>query len=68
MMVEKCCPMLISFDHDLAGENTAMKIVKWMVEFDMNACGGFISQDFEFIVHLANSVGSKKIRGYLIVI
>ena len=65
MMSEKGCPALISFDHDLGGEDTAMKVVKWMIEFDMNACGDFIPQNFEFIVHSANPVGSKNITGLL---
>lgn len=59
------CPDFISFDHDLGGEDTAMKVVKWMVEIDMDNRGKFIPQGFDFFVHSANPVGAANLSGYL---
>ena len=35
-MYEFGCPDFISFDHDLGGDDTAMRVVKWMVERDLD--------------------------------
>lgn len=59
------CPGLISFDHDLGGEDTSMRIVKWLVDRDLDAAGNFIPRDFRFIVHSANPIGSENIVGLL---
>lgn len=59
------CPDYISFDHDLGGDDTAMIIVKWMVEEDLDRNGAFIPKGFEFNVHSANPVGAANILGYL---
>jgi len=59
------CPCFISFDHDLGGEDTAMIIVKWMVEMDMNMSGDWIPLNFSWNVHSANPVGVANIDGYL---
>ena len=58
------CPEFISFDHDLGGADTAMKVVKWMVEKDMDL-PGWIPDNFTFFVHSANPVGAANITGYL---
>jgi hypothetical protein len=59
------CPEYISFDHDLGGDDTAMIVVKWMVEKDLNSNGNFIPDDFRYNVHSANPVGAANIEGYL---
>ncbi len=59
------CPDFISFDHDLGGDDTAMKVVKWMVNRDLDLNGKFIPQGFNFYVHSANPVGAANISGYL---
>jgi len=59
------CPKFISFDHDLGGDDTAIKVVKWMVEKDLDNNGTFIPIDFSFFVHSANPVGAANITGYL---
>ena len=59
------CPEYISFDHDLGGDDTAMEIVKWMVQRDLDRCGNWIPDDFTFNVHSANPVGAANIKGYL---
>ncbi len=58
------CPNFISFDHDLGGEDTAMRIVKYMIESDLDT-KGFIPEDFSFYVHSANPIGKANIEGYL---
>ncbi len=63
-MAFKGCPSYISFDHDLGGDDTAMKVVKWMVETDLDN-PGFIPLVFKFNVHSANPVGAANIKGYL---
>ena len=64
-LTEQGCPKMISFDHDLGDDDTAMKVVHWMIEMDINACGAFIPADFSFTVHSANPVGSENIKGLL---
>lgn len=63
--VKNGCPSYISFDHDLGGEDTSMKIVHWLIERDLNENGKFIPSDFDFHVHSANPVGVKNIEGLL---
>ena len=58
------CPKFISFDHDLGGDDTAMRVVKYLVEKDLD--NPFIPEDFDFYVHSANPVGKLNIEGYLI--
>lgn len=65
LMQQHGCPALISFDHDLGGEDTAMVVVKWMIECDLDCDGAFIPDDFQFNVHSANPVGVKNIEGLL---
>lgn len=59
------CPNYISFDHDLGGDDTAMVIIKYMVNRDLDENGNFIPGNFEFNVHSANPVGAANIKGYL---
>ncbi|MDB5781272.1 cyclic-phosphate processing receiver domain-containing protein [Caballeronia mineralivorans] len=59
------CPCEISFDHDLGGDDTAMAVVKRLIEMDLNAGGRFIPDDFAFSVHSANPVGRENIAGLL---
>jgi hypothetical protein len=58
------CPDFISFDHDLGEEDTAMNVVKYMVEKDLDN-PGWIPYDFSYKVHSANPVGKENIIGYL---
>lgn len=59
------CPDYISFDHDLGGDDTAMVVVKWLIEKDLDANGNYIPEHFEFNVHSANPVGVQNIEGML---
>jgi hypothetical protein len=65
-MIEKTCmPKHISFDHDLGGDDTAMDLVKWIIEQDLNCEGHFIPEDFTFQVHSANPVGAQNLQAML---
>jgi len=59
------CPTMISFDHDLGDEDTAMVVVHFLIERDLNENGNFIPTNFEFNVHSANPVGAANIEGTL---
>ena len=63
-MREHGCPVEISFDHDLGGDDTAIRVVKEMAEMDMDN-PGFIPNEFTFSVHSANPVGAQNLRGFL---
>jgi hypothetical protein len=65
-LLETCgCPSEISFDHDLGRDDTAMTVVKRLIEMDLNASGRFIPSNFAFSVHSANPVGKENIAGLL---
>ncbi|TAL98648.1 MAG: hypothetical protein EPN73_01605 [Paraburkholderia sp.] len=59
------CPAEISFDHDLGGDDTAMPVVKRLIELDLDAAGAYIPPHFHFSVHSANPVGRENIRALL---
>ncbi|MDR6503911.1 hypothetical protein J2785_007104 [Burkholderia ambifaria] len=59
------CPKLVSFDHDLGGDDTAMVVVRWLIERDLDQGGQFIPPEFRFQVHSANPVGRENIAGLL---
>jgi len=65
LIEKKGCPEFISFDHDLGENETAMDLINWMIEKDLNDHGKFIPQNFGFFVHSANPVGSQNIIGKL---
>lgn len=65
-LLETCgCPYEISFDHDLGGNDTAMVVVKRLIEMDLDTEGKYIPEDFIFSVHSANPVGKENILGLL---
>ncbi|MFM0670476.1 cyclic-phosphate processing receiver domain-containing protein [Paraburkholderia sediminicola] len=59
------CPAEISFDHDLGGDDTAMRVVRRLVELDLDAGGTYIPSGFQFSVHSANPVGRENIQALL---
>ena len=63
-MTENGCPEYISFDHDLGGDDTSMRVVHFMVDRDIENCD-FIPDSFAFNVHSANPVGAGNITGLL---
>lgn len=59
------CPIFISFDHDLGGDDTSMKVVHWMIDLDLNSSNYgelFIPENFMFDVHSQNPIGAKNIK------
>ncbi|HHX4059008.1 MAG: cyclic-phosphate processing receiver domain-containing protein [Burkholderia contaminans] len=59
------CPKLVSFGHDLGGDDTAMVMVRWLIERNLDQGGQFIPPKFRFQVHSANPVGRENITGLL---
>jgi len=64
-MIRNGCPVFISWDHDLGGDDTSLRVVKWMIEMDLDMEKEFIPENFKFFVHSANPVGKANIEGYL---
>jgi hypothetical protein len=54
-------PFLISFDHDLGGDDTSMREVNYLIIRDMDENYSFL-KNFDFKVHSANPVGAENIR------
>jgi hypothetical protein len=62
-------PSIISFDHDLGEDDTAMKVAKWIVNTDLDkeeqGKRDWIPSNFKFFVHSANPTGKANIEGLL---
>lgn len=58
-------PSFISFDHDLGGDDTALKVVHWLIDRDLDAAYAWLPEDFDFVVHSQNPVGAQNIEGLL---
>jgi hypothetical protein len=56
-------PNYISFDHDLGGEDTAIKFVDWLIEYDLD--GHINISNLMYHVHSANPVGKLNIESKL---
>lgn len=56
-------PGHIFFDHDLGGDDTAMRLVHWLVERDIDE--NILKPGFTFSVHSSNPVGANNIAGTL---
>jgi hypothetical protein len=54
-------PIYISFDHDLGGDDTAIKFIWWMIDSFIDEEIN-ISHDFNFYVHSQNPIGAENIR------
>ena len=55
-------PDVISFDHDLGGDDTAMNVVYFIINSWLDKTLE-IPKNFEYLVHSANPVGAENIRG-----
>ena len=53
----------ISFDHDLAHDETGLDCVKFLVSHDLDH--DILTKEFTYYVHSQNPVGKKNIEGYL---
>lgn len=61
MIIEYDMPYFISFDHDLGGEDTAIRVIRWIIESFLD--GNLeIHPDFDFYVHSQNPIGAENIR------
>lgn len=61
MIIEYGMPYFISFDHDLGGEDTAIRVIRWIIESFLD--GNLeIHPDFDFYVHSQNPIGAENIR------
>jgi len=65
LLLERGCPVEISFDHDLGGDETAMVLARRLIDLDLDANGAFIPPNFRFWVHSANPVGAANLRALL---
>jgi len=65
IMEQDGCPGFISFDHDLGGDDTGMRVVNWMIEKDMDE-PGWIPDPFDWNVHSANPIGKENINSKLL--
>src|ERR1700761_8147455 len=45
------CPREISFDHDLGGDDTAMVVVRWLIDRDLDSGGRFIPLNLIYSIH-----------------
>lgn len=61
-----CCPVFISFDHDLGeNEETGKDFANYLINRDLDENGNFIPNDFSFYVHSQNNIGKQNIEGIL---
>jgi len=61
MIIEYGMPHFISFDHDLGGEDTAIRVIRWIIDSFLD--GNLeIHPDFDFYVHSQNPIGAENIR------
>lgn len=58
------CPDHIAFDHDLGGDDTTIRFIWWLIQYDMDN-PGFIKDGFTYSVHSANPVGAENIKELL---
>ena len=57
-------PDVISFDHDLGGDDTAMKVVHFIINSWLSKTLE-MPKNFQYFVHSANPVGAENIRGLM---
>lgn len=61
MIIEYGMPYFISFDHDLGGEDTTIRVIRWIIDSFLD--GNLeIHPDFDFYVHSQNPIGAENIR------
>lgn len=61
LVQEAGLPRLISLDHDLGGQDTAMVFLNWLAYEHWNG-----KEDIpDYLVHSSNPVGAKNIRAFM---
>lgn len=58
------CPIEISFDHDLGGDDTSIVFIKEFIEMVMDKKIS-IPNDFEYSIHSQNPIGRDNIKSLL---
>lgn len=62
----KSLPKNIMFDHDLGGDDTSMRFIRWMIdELYRDEPKYKLRTDFKFSVHSQNPVGAKNIKSLM---
>jgi hypothetical protein len=57
-------PVEITFDHDLGGDDTSMRVIHWII--DQHLDGKLpIPDTFAYSIHSQNSVGVRNISGLM---
>lgn len=64
MIIEYGMPYFISFDHDLGGEDTAIRLIRWIIDSFLDGTLE-IHPDFDFYVHSQNPIGAENIHGLM---
>lgn len=57
-------PSFISLDHDLGGNDTSMKFLRWLLNEFLDGTITF-PVDFGYYVHSQNPVGAENIRSFM---
>lgn len=62
-----CLPVEIMFDHDLGGDDTSMRFIRWLVDaLYVNVDYVFkLPSGFTYSVHSQNPIGSANIKAYM---
>lgn len=61
---QKGMPSFISFDHDLGGDDTSMKFLRWLLDELLDDMIAF-PEGFGYYVHSQNPVGAENIRSFM---
>lgn len=64
LVTEIGLPSFISFDHDLGGDDTAMRFLRWMTDWMLDTSTRF-PPGFEFYVHSQNPIGRANIQSLM---
>lgn len=63
----KSLPNEIMFDHDLGGDDTSIRFIKWMIDTLLDdTSGNFkLPVDFKYSIHSQNPIGAANIKSYM---
>lgn len=60
-VMEHGCPIFISFDHDLGGDDTSILFVNWLIDAVLDG-KVILPSEFDYKVHSANPIGAMNIK------
>lgn len=63
----KSFPNEIMFDHDLGGDDTSIRFIRWMIDMLLDdQSGNFkLPVDFKYSIHSQNPIGAANIKSYM---